>query len=170
MEGNVKLLWFHMELLEEEKAVAQLVTRLYGLGALHVQPLSTVSRAGKPAVTVTVEVRNADAWKIGNALAREYGIARYHQITSAYTYQPVSSAERPIVVVHEEQQFGLTVRFDLIGTERDPLHVRVVADDLTRLEERMKQAFDVSVATDALRERLETLLTREDGFVLEWPA
>ncbi len=169
MEGDVRLIWFHADRLADRAAADQVITRLYDWGALHVQCIGSTSRTGGPAFAFTVEVRSADEWRLGDGLARTYGIARYHRIASAYRYQPVSNTERPIVVKREDRQFGLSVRFDVIGTEREPLHVQVKDDDLTRLQDRIAQEWDLRVDPAALRRRLEAMLSDENGFVLEWP-
>ena len=57
--------------------------------------------------------------------------------------------------------------FELIGTEHEPLYVRLQDDDLKTVHDRIAQEFGLDLEAQDLRKRLETVLMREDGFVVE---
>ncbi len=167
MESNAKLLIIHIDDLHDEAEIDDLVRHLYAWKALHVQVMATVTRQNRTGYTVMVEVEDDDEWRLAKGLAQEYGIARYHQLETVLRYQPMARSKRPIVATYHEKQLGLTVRFELIGTEREPLYVRVQDEDMTTLHDRVVQEFDLDIEALELRKRLETVLMREDGFVLE---
>ena len=167
MENNAKLLIIHIDELNDGAQIDDLVRHLYEWKALHVQVMTTTTRQNQAGYTVMVEVEADDEWRLAKGLAKEYGIARYHRLETVLRYQPMAWTKRPIVATYDEMQLGLTVRFELIGTEREPLYIRVQEDDLTTLHDRVTQAFNLDIDALTLRKRLETLLMREDGFVLE---
>ncbi len=166
MESNARLLIIHIDELHDGAEIDDLVRHLYAWKALHVQVMATVTRQNQTGYTVMVEVE-ADEWRLAKGLAQEYGIARYHQMETVLRYQPMARSKRPIVATYHEKQFGLTVRFELIGTEREPLYVRVQDEDMTTLHDRVVQEFGLDIEALDLRKRLETVLMREDGFVVE---
>lgn len=167
MENKTHLLVITVSRLPESTEIDAVIRHLYAWKALHVQVLSTVTEEGTPAYTLMVEVNDEHEWILARGLAETYGIARYHQLTSTLRYQPIATTKRPIVATCQEKQVGMTVRFDLIGTEREPLFVRVQDADLATLQEYIAQTFDRAVSASELRDRLERLLMREDGFVLD---
>ena len=167
MESNTKLLVIYIDLLPDGAEIGDVIRHLYEWNALHVQVMPTVTRQNQTGYTVLVEIDAGAEGNLARWLAQEYGIARYHRLESVLRYQPMAQAKRPIVATHHEKQLGLTVRFELIGTEREPLYVRVQNDDLKTLHDRVAQEFDLDIEAPDLRKRLETILMREDGFVLE---
>ena len=167
MESNAKVLIIYVDALNEGAEVGDLIRHLYEWKALHVQVLSTVTRQNRTGYTVMVEVEDDDEWRLAKGLAQEYGIAWYHRLETVLRYQPMSQSKRPLVATYHKKQLGMTVAFELIGTEREPLYVRVAEADLKTLHDRVAQEFGLDLAEGTLRERLETLLMREDGFVLE---
>ena len=166
MESNARLLIIHIDELHDGAEIYDLIRHLYEWKALHVQVMATVTRQNRTGYTVMVEVE-ADEWRLAKGLAQEYGIARYHRLETVLRYQPVARSKRPIVATYHEKQLGLTVRFELIGTEREPLYVRVQDEDMTTLHDRVAQEFGLDIEALDLRKRLETVLMREDGFVVE---
>ena len=167
MENNAKMLIIHVDALNDGATIDDLVRHLYEWNALHVQVMTMMTRQNTPGYTVMVEVEAADEWRLAKGLAQTYGIARYHRLETVLRYQPMARVKRPIVATYNEQQIGLTVSFELIGTEREPLYVRVRDDDVATLHNRIMQEFSLDIDALTLRKRLETLLMREDGFVLE---
>ncbi len=167
MESNANVLIVYVDALPGEATINDLIRHLYGWNALHVQVMATVTRQNSEGYTVMVEVENEDEWRLAKGLAQGYGIARYHRLATTLHYQPVSQAKRPIVATYHEKQLGLTVAFELIGTEREPLYVHVKDADMAILHDRVAQEFGLNLAENKLRERLESLLMHEDGFVLE---
>ena len=167
MESNAQLLVIHIDVLPGEAEIGDVIRHLYEWKALHVQVMTTVTRQNRTGYTVLVEIDAGDEWYLARGLAQEYGIARYHRLETVLRYQPMAQSKRPIVATYHEKQLGLTVRFELIGTEREPLYVRVQDEDLKTVHDRVAQEFDLDVAAEDLRKRLETVLMREDGFVLE---
>ena len=167
MESQAKLLIIHIDALNDGAAIDDLVRHLYEWDALHVQVMTTMTRQNRAGYTVMVEVEADNEWRLAKGLAQEYGIARYHQLETVLQYQPMARIKRPIVATYHEKQLGLTVRFELIGTEREPLYVRVQDEDMTTLHDRVAQTFGLDIDAVDLRKRLETVLMREDGFVVE---
>ncbi len=167
MENNAKLLIIHVDALNDGATIDEFVRHLYEWKALHVQVMTTTTRHNQAGYTVMVEVEAVDEWRLAKGLAQTYGIARYHRLETVLRYQPMAQTRRPIVATYHEKQLGLTVRFELIGTEREPLYVRVQDEDMTTLHNRVTQEFDLDIDALTLRKRLETILMREDGFVLE---
>ena len=167
MENNAKLLIIHVNDLYDGATIDDLVRHLYEWNARHVQVMTTATRQNHTGYTVMAEVEADDEWRLAKGLAQGYGIARYHRLETVLQYQPVAQTKRPIVATYHEKQLGLTVRFELIGTEREPLYVRVQDDDLTTLHHRVTQEFGLNLDAVDLRKRLETVLMREDGFVVE---
>jgi hypothetical protein len=167
MESNAKLFLLYIDALRDGAEMGDLIAQLYEWNALHVQVMTTVTRQNQTGYTVLVEVDAGDEWRLAKGLAEAYGIARYHRLETVLQYQPVARNTRPIVATHHEKQLGLTVGFDLIGTEREPLYVRVRDEDIETLRRRVAEEFGLDLAGHTLRERLEALLMREDGFVLD---
>ncbi len=167
MENKAKLLIIHIDALNDGAEIGDLVRHLYTWRALHVQVMSTVTRQNTPGYTVMVEVEADDEWRLAKGLAQHYGIARYHRLETVLRYQPMARTKRPIIATYHEKQLGLTVRFELIGTEREPLYVRVEDEDIKTLHDRVMQEFGLDLEALDLRKRLETVLMREDGFVVE---
>ena len=169
MIKDARLLLFHADRLDEDGGIDHLVERLTAWGAVHVQVRSSVSRRQSPAYTVLVEIQASEEWRFGRDLAVEFGIARYHRLAAEHIYQPVNSGERPLIVKWgEDGHLGWTVHFNLIGTEQQPLYVRVEESDVTALAEHLAEQMGQPVDPLVLRRRLEALLMREEGFVLEW--
>ena len=126
-----------------------------------------VTRHNREGYTVMVEVEADNEWRLAKGLAQEYGIARYHRLETVLRYQPMARTQRPIVATFREKQQGMTVRFELIGTEREPLYVRVEDEDIDTLHTHVTQQFGLDIDALDLRKRLEKVLMREDGFVVE---
>lgn len=167
MERNYALLVVRIDHPPRDTAPDALVQQLYTWGAEHVQLMETVSPSGGLRYTAFVETHASNEWRITNNLATVHGVAHYHRLDTAYKYQPVTATTRPIVVVRGEKQMGVTVQFGLIGTEKDPLHVRIEDDHLARLHEHLTSTLEMDLDADELRQKLEALLSSEDGFVLE---
>ncbi len=167
MENKAWLLIIHIDELYDGAEINDLVGHLYGWNALHVQVMTTVTRRNRQGYTLMVEVAADDEWRLAKGLAQHYGIARYHRLETVLRYQPMARTKRPIVATYHEKQLGLTVRFELIGTEREPLYVRVEDEDIATLHQHVTQQFGLDIDTLDLRKRLEKVLMREDGFVVE---
>ena len=167
MENKAWLLIIHIDELYDGAEINDLVGHLYGWKALHVQVMTTVTRHNRKGYTVMVEVEADDEWRLAKGLAQTYGIARYHRIETVLRYQPMALTKRPIVATYREKQQGMTVRFELIGTEREPLYIRVEDEDIQTLHRHVTQEFGLAIDALDLRKRLETVLMREDGFVVE---
>ncbi|NBC16581.1 MAG: hypothetical protein GVY18_04595, partial [Bacteroidetes bacterium] len=125
MEKNYALLVVRIDHPPRDTEPNGLIQQLYDWGAEHVQLMDTVSPSGGLRYTALIETHASNEWRITNNLATVHGVAHYHRLDAAYKYQPVNAATRPIVVVRGEKQVGVTVQFGLIGTEKDPLHVRI---------------------------------------------
>lgn len=167
MEKNFALLVVRIDHPPRDTGPDALVQQLYEWGAEHVQLMETVSPSGDTRYTVLIETHASNEWHITQNLASVHGVAHYHRLDTAYKYQPVTATTRPIVVVQGEQQVGVTVQFGLIGTEKDPLHVRIEDEHLGQLHEHLTAALETDLDPETLREGLEALLSDEDGFVLE---
>jgi hypothetical protein len=167
MEKNYALLVVRIDHPPRDTTPDALVQQLYDWGAEHVQLMETTSATGDRRYTALVETHAENEWRITQHLARMHGVAHYHRLDAAYKYQPVTATTRPIVVVQGEKQVGVTVQFGLIGTEKDPLHVRVEDEHLAQLRDHITAALETALDPETLRQKLEDLLSSEDGFVLE---
>ena len=167
MEKHYSLLVVRIDHPPKDTTPEALVRQFYQWGAEHVQLMDTVSPSGAPRYTAMIETHASNEWRITQNLAEIHGVAHYHRLDATYKYQPVNTTTRPIVAVRGEKQMGVTVQFGLIGTEKAPLHVRIDDDHLTDLHTRFTDAFEADLDADDLRTRLQTLLSSEDGFVLE---
>ena len=167
MEKNYTLLVVRIDHPPRDTDPGTLVQQLYDWGAEHVQLMDTVSPSGALRHTILIEMHASNEWRITNNLATVHGVAHYHRLDEAYKYQPVNAATRPIVVVRGERQVGVTVQFGLLGTEKDPLHVRIEDDHLAQLHGYLTSALEMDLVVEDLRQHLEVLLASEDGFVLE---
>ena len=167
MENKAWLLIIRIDDLYDGAEIDDLVRNLYGWKALHVQVMTTMTQHNRKGYTVMVEVEDTDEWRLAKGLAQHYGIARYHRLETVLRYQPMARTKRPIVATFREKQQGMTVRFELIGTEHEPLYVRVEEEDIQTLHNHVTQHFGLDIDARDLRKRLEKVLMREDGFVVE---
>ena len=166
VEKDAKLLLLQVDHLSGEE-MGHLIESMYGLGAMNVNVVSTITKKNRPGFLVLVDMGSKAEPAFSAELASTFGISGYHRINTVHCRQVVDVDEKNLVIHHNGLEIETTIKFKRIGTEDQPLFVRTEFSDLKRLSELIRESFCVSIPLPDLSARLDSFLKNLKTEVIE---